>query len=296
MVTVDCARFGRWEFILRRLHSLTGLVPVGGFLVFHLVTNGSVLDGPSTFQARVDQLYDLGPSTLLLLEWPLIFLPIIFHAVIGVLIVCRGMRNLAAYPYLGNFRYTLQRWTGVVAFVFIFWHVFQMHGWFRFEWWTTTVARPLGGAQFIPADAAASAAQAIWGTWAMGAWYILGTLSCVYHLANGLWTMGITWGVWTSPRAQRWANVPAGLVGLLLVIVSLGSLYGFKRVERTPPHSRSAVLFPRSALEHTDGDAPRRGRSAPTENQDAGQGTRSVQRVRSHGDRGDEGKPPIPNP
>ena len=35
-------------------------------------------------------------------------------------------------------------------------------------------------------------------------------LSCVFHLANGLWTMGITWGVWTSPAAQRralWACV-----------------------------------------------------------------------------------------
>lgn len=37
--------FGRHEFVIRRLHSLTGLVPIGGYLCFHLATNAVVLDG-----------------------------------------------------------------------------------------------------------------------------------------------------------------------------------------------------------------------------------------------------------
>lgn len=226
---MDCASvFGRHEFVVRRLHSLTGLIPVGGFLAFHLITNGSVLDGAETFQYRVNQIHDLGPTTLLLLEWPFIFIPILFHALIGMVIVCRGMRNVTDYPYAGNIRYTLQRWTGVIAFVFILWHVFHMHGWLRAEWWLDYVARPLGGAQFDPTHnmAASSTAAAVWGTWWMGAWYIVGTLACVYHFANGLWTMGITWGLWTGPAAQRWANLPALAFGLVLAILGIGAMYG----------------------------------------------------------------------
>ena len=54
--------FGRHEFVIRRLHSLTGLVPVGAFLFVHFVTNVSILDGPATFQMRVDQIHSLGPD------------------------------------------------------------------------------------------------------------------------------------------------------------------------------------------------------------------------------------------
>jgi succinate dehydrogenase / fumarate reductase cytochrome b subunit len=201
------------------------LIPIGAYLAFHLATNAAILDGLDAFQYRVDQIAGLGPMTIFLLEWPLIFLPILFHGLVGTLIVCRGKRNLAQYPYLGNFRYTLQRWTGVIAMVFIFWHVFQMHGWFRFSWWHDYVARPLGGARFDPADAL-SAAEAIRASaWIQG-FYAIGVLAAVYHLANGIWTFGITWGIWTSPRAQRWANVPCLAAGVFLAVLGIAALIG----------------------------------------------------------------------
>lgn len=236
----DCASvFGRHEFLVRRLHSLLGLVPVGGFLVFHLATNLSMYDGLEAFQYRVDQIHRLGPTTIMLLEWPFIFLPILLHGVIGLIIVCRGKRNLRNYPYLGNFRYTLQRWTGVIAFVFIVLHVFHMHGWLKFEWWTRAVARPLGGRQFNPEDAF-TAAQAIQASVIIQLLYAVGVLACVYHLANGLWTMGITWGVWTGMRAQRWAGIPCAAVGLFLAVVGLGALLAMATAE--PPGGASEQM------------------------------------------------------
>ena len=36
--------------------------------------------------------------------------------------------------------------------------------------------------------------------------YTIGILSCVFHLANGIWTFGITWGIWVTPAAQKWAQ------------------------------------------------------------------------------------------
>jgi succinate dehydrogenase / fumarate reductase cytochrome b subunit len=223
--------FGRYEFVIRRVHSLTGLVPIGGYLCFHLATNAAIIDGPATYQRRADQIHLLGPTTLFFLEWGLIFLPILFHGLIGMIIVTRGKRNLAHYHYRENFRYTLQRGTGVIAFVFILWHVFHMHGWLRFDWWEQYVAKPLGGAQFDPENAPATAAAVIQASRIVMAAYVVGVLASVYHFANGLWTMGITWGIWTSPHAQRWANIPCAALGIALAVVGVGALVGMDRVE-----------------------------------------------------------------
>jgi succinate dehydrogenase / fumarate reductase cytochrome b subunit len=218
--------FGRYEFLIRRLHSLTGLVPIGGYMFVHLATNDAIVDGAAAFQGRVDQIHSIGPTTLLLVEWCFIFLPILFHGLAGLVIVLRGERNVVNYPYAGNIRYTLQRWTGVIALVFILWHVFQMHGWFRWEWWSLHVAQPLGGARFDPKNAAATAAAVLQSSMVVGIAYVVGVSACVYHLANGLWTMGITWGVWTSPRAQRWANIPCVGFGIVLAISAVVALWG----------------------------------------------------------------------
>jgi succinate dehydrogenase / fumarate reductase cytochrome b subunit len=233
--------FGRHEFLIRRLHSLVGLLPVGGFLAFHLATNASVLDSAGFFQTRVDIIHGLGPTTLFLLEWPFIFLPILFHGVVGMLIVTRGKRNVGHYPYVGNLRYTLQRWTGVIALVYILGHVFHMHGWIKAGWWVEGVARPLGGARFDPHHAADTAAAAIQASPLIVMLYAAGILACVYHLANGIWTAGITWGLWTSPHAQRWANLPCAGVGLGLAVIGLGALVGMVTHDVAPPGEQAAL-------------------------------------------------------
>jgi succinate dehydrogenase / fumarate reductase cytochrome b subunit len=219
--------FGRHEFLIRRIHSILGLIPIGGFLCFHLAANASVLDGAETFQTRVDIIHRIGPTTLFALEWGTIFLPILFHGLIGLIIVTRGKRNVLRYSYRENWRYTLQRWTGVIAFAFILYHVFHMHGWIRLPWWTEHVAHPFGGAKFDPEHATQTVAAALHASKIVAVAYAVGILASVYHLANGLWTLGITWGVWTSPRAQRWANVPCVLVGFAVLAAGWGALVGF---------------------------------------------------------------------
>jgi len=210
-------------------------MPIGGYLAFHLLTNVSIVDGVDVYQRRADQIHELGFTTVvLLLEWPVIFLPILFHGILGLLIVCRGKRNLANYAYVGNIRYTLQRATGVIAFVFILWHVFHMHGWLKNPWWMEHVVRPLGGGKFDPRSAF-TAAEAIQASVWIQLTYAIGVLACVYHFANGLWTMGITWGVWTSPRAQRWANIPCAAIGVFLAVTGLAAIVGMVEAKRPGP-------------------------------------------------------------
>ena len=68
-------------------------------------------------------------------EWGFIYLPILFHGIIGVVIISGGLPNNPSYPYLQNWRYAAQRATGMLAFAYIFLHVFHMHGWLHNGEW-----------------------------------------------------------------------------------------------------------------------------------------------------------------
>src|SRR5208282_4371093 len=118
-------------------------------------------------------------------------------AVVGLTIISTGRPNSAAYPYRGNIRYTLQRATGIIAFLFIVWHVIQMH------WIGATFG--LGGGKFDPETATSSAATVL-APFSIRVLYSMGVLAATFHLANGLWTFGITWGIWTSPTGMRRAG------------------------------------------------------------------------------------------
>ena len=160
---MDSSEPSFWErhsFAIRRLHSLSGLVPVGGYMVIHLAVNASVLNSDASFQANVANIHKFG-SLLPLLEWTFIFIPILFHAIVGMVIVAGGLPNTHNYPYGANYRYTLQRVTGVIAFFFIGLHVFHMHGWFHNQAWMEYVVGPLGGGKFKPYNATSTAGLAL---------------------------------------------------------------------------------------------------------------------------------------
>ena len=231
----------RHEFLVRRLHSLSGLVPVGAYMVIHLLTNSTVLTSSTTFQQAVYQIHSLG-DLLPLIEWTFIFIPLMFHAIIGVVIIRGGLPNTGSYAYTSNIRYTLQRATGMIAFLFIMWHVFHMHGWFHFEGWVDNVATPLGGAQFKPYNAASTLGVAMSG-FLIPILYAIGVLSCVFHLANCIWTMGITWGVWVSPAAQSRANVACVIFGIGLAAVSMGALGGAITVDEEKAREMEQLMY-----------------------------------------------------
>ena len=221
--------FHKHEFLIRRLHSLSGLIPVGAYMTVHLIVNASLLNGAGTFQTNVNQIHSLG-KLLWLVEWAFIFSPIIFHALVGIWIIRTGKSNHDNYRYVANWRYTLQRWSGVIAVLFIFMHVFHLHGWFHNDWWLKTVAEPLGMANFRPYNAASSLAAAMGGfIWPVV--YFIGIVACVFHLANGVWTMGITWGVWVSPKAQQRASYICAAGGVLLLLVGLSALAATKQID-----------------------------------------------------------------
>ena len=254
--------FVRHDFLIRRLHSLAGLVPVGVYVIVHLVTNALILNSVAAFQGQVYTIHSLGPA-LWIVEWTFIFIPLLFHAILGVWLAFEGRPNATRYKYVNNWRYVLQRVTGILAFFFIFAHVFHMHGWFHTEFWHTYVSGPFGGATFKPYNAGSTAALSLQGNPAVAAFYAIGVVAVVFHLFNGIWTMGITWGAWTTPAAQRKANWVCLIGGLLLGAIGLSALFGFltldvdkaKQVEDTMYESRLKDLsVPESPEKRTEPD------------------------------------------
>jgi succinate dehydrogenase / fumarate reductase cytochrome b subunit len=196
-------------------------------LVFHLTVNFSSLLSPDLFQEAVNLIHILGPA-LWIAEWTGIFLPMLFHGIVGLWIVSEGRSNTSNYPYRNNVRYTLQRVTGVIAFVYIIYHVAHMHHYGAYL--NSLFGEGVGG-QFIPEEyAASSAAAAIAPLWVKIV-YILGMGATVFHLANGVWTFGITWGLWISPAAQKRADYIALGLGLALFGLGVGAIVGLSDPE-----------------------------------------------------------------
>ena len=109
------------SFIWRKLHSLLGIVPIGAFLLEHLLSNFEALKGPIAYGEQVKFLNSL--PLVRVLEWVFIFLPILYHGIYGVYIWLRGKSNIVYYPWAGNWMYLAQRYTGLIAFAYIAYHV-----------------------------------------------------------------------------------------------------------------------------------------------------------------------------
>ena len=73
----------KYHFLLRRLHSLSGIIPIGVFLFEHMLTNSMAFyGGRDKFNESVHWLHGL--PWLLGLEIFGIFLPIAFTLIIGI--------------------------------------------------------------------------------------------------------------------------------------------------------------------------------------------------------------------
>jgi succinate dehydrogenase / fumarate reductase, cytochrome b subunit len=205
---------GRLHFLLRRLHSLTGLV-FGGYIVIHLITNATLIQGtsPDVFQSQVDKIHSL--PFLWAIEWLFIYLPILFHTVYGLWIIVGGRPNNDRYPYAKNYLYLLQRISAVIIILFLAFHVLGMKGLWG------------GSLEFVPADATRSTVRHINSSvWVAYLVYPIGILASCFHLANGFFTAAITWGLTISSGAQRrWGYLCTGLFffTLLCGFLALGA-------------------------------------------------------------------------
>ncbi|MFN2383497.1 MAG: succinate dehydrogenase cytochrome b558 subunit [Gemmatimonadota bacterium] len=199
------------DFLLRRLHSLSGLVPIGLYVIIHLGINSFAASGAEVYDGVAEFLESL--PYLILIEIPFIWLPILFHALYGVFLHTRGDGNAFQYAYGHNWLYTLQRWSGLVVLGFIGWH-----------FWQTRLANYLYG---VPIDFRMMADILADPRWV--AFYVAGLIAVSFHLANGVRTFLLTWGLVVGNRARRVAAQACAALGVLVLAVSLAAVWAFIR-------------------------------------------------------------------
>ncbi|HEX8651349.1 MAG TPA: succinate dehydrogenase cytochrome b558 subunit [Pyrinomonadaceae bacterium] len=206
-------------FILRKLHQLSGIVPLGAFLLEHFYTNSKALTGDRDFNSAVKDLQSI--PYILFVEIGFIFIPLIYHAVYGLVITWEARPNNLHYPYPRNWFYTIQRVTGVILFFFILFHVLN----FRFGMIpglnTVSVAHAPDQAFDIVAREFRIVPILII--------YVVGITSTVWHFANGIWLFLVDWGITIGAQAQRLTGYACIAFGALLLLIGLNAMIAFIR-------------------------------------------------------------------
>ncbi|MFV9511113.1 succinate dehydrogenase cytochrome b558 subunit [Tepidibacillus sp. LV47] len=201
------------HFFNRRLHSLLGVIPVGVFLLIHLTVNYMATRGPESFNNAAGFMESL--PFLPVLEWVLIFLPLLYHAIYGLYIAFQAKHNVGNFSYVRNIMFMLQRYTGIITLIFVGWHV-----------WETRAQMALGTKE-LNFNMMADILQNNW----MMAFYIVGVISAIFHFSNGMWSFLVSWGVTIGPRSQRISTYVWMTVFVLVSIVAISSLFSFTNAE-----------------------------------------------------------------
>lgn len=196
------------SFVLRRFHSLIGVLPIGIFLLQHLFVNHFAVNGAESFNKASDFMWNL--PFKLVLETVVIYLPILFHAIYGIYIAFTAKNNIGHYSTFRNWMFVLQRVTGVITFIFIAVHV-----------WQTRVQAFFG--THIDYDMVAEIfSNPFWIVF-----YVVGLLSTIFHFANGLWSFAITWGLTTSSKSQHIMTYVSLIVFVIVSFIGLRALFAF---------------------------------------------------------------------
>lgn len=199
---------GNREFFYRRLHSLLGVIPVGLFLVQHLVVNHFATKGEEAFNTAAHFMESL--PFRIFLELFIIFLPLLFHAIYGLYIAFTSKNNTVKYSFFRNWMFMLQRVTGVITLIFVVWHV-----------WETRIAAAFG------AEVNYQMMENIFENPFMIAFYIVGVISAIFHFANGLWSFFVSWGITVTPRSQLISTYVTLGIFIALSIVGVRAIFAF---------------------------------------------------------------------
>jgi succinate dehydrogenase / fumarate reductase cytochrome b subunit len=206
-------------FVLRKLHQLSGIFPLGIFLLEHFYTNSKALAGAASFNEAVRDLQSI--PYILFVEIGGIFIPLMYHAVYGLVITWEARPNNLNYPYPRNWFYLIQRITGIILFFFILFHVLN----FRFGMIPKLNTISVADRPDLAFDIVSREFQMI----PIFLIYLVGITSTVWHFANGIWLFMVDWGITIGERAQRLTGYACIAFGVVLLAVGINAAFAFVR-------------------------------------------------------------------
>ena len=181
------------QFTLKKIHSLLGVIPLAIFLLEHFIVNATVLFGISTFESIV---HILETTPLIwVLEWTIIFIPLLIHGILGVYFALQAKFNVKNYSYASNIFFTVQRFSGLYLFLFLLYHIYSVK-----------IHNLLTGESFV------SIIQTQFSNPILFFLYFIFVISASFHVMNGLYGFSINWGV---ARGERFQKVFQGILFLL---------------------------------------------------------------------------------
>ena len=197
-------------YLWHRLHSASGIFPIGFFLIQHLIANSYALRGAGAYNTVI-RVYG-GLPFVAVLEVVLIYIPILYHSIYGIWITAYGQSNLTRYSYGRNWMYFMQRASGIIAFFYIGYHI-----------WNTSLQKYflLWQGNPNPEEAISYHAMALQMADPLHFWIqVVGIVAVVFHFTNGFWNFCIRWGLTISARSQRLNQY--GCWGLFFIFAGMG--------------------------------------------------------------------------
>jgi succinate dehydrogenase / fumarate reductase cytochrome b subunit len=223
-------KFSR-TFLLRKLHQITGIVPLGVFFFVHMFTNSKAMNGEAAFEKAVQEIHDI--PFLLFIEIFGIFLPLLFHSIYGVIIATESKSNAVGYSYARNWFYFFQRATGIFLFAFILFHILNL----RFGLIPGLNTTPVAGNADLAFNIVSREFNIAW----VMVLYMLGIAATAWHLAYGFFLFAVDWGIVIGENAQKYALYAC--IALSVGLFGLGANAAVSFV-------RPCGLFPQGLCEH----------------------------------------------
>jgi succinate dehydrogenase / fumarate reductase cytochrome b subunit len=198
----------RATFLRARFASAVAILPLGVWTAVHLWNNLAAFQGGDAWQHAVTEYPHPFAQAL---SGVIALLPLVIHTVWGIGRLAASRPNNVRYRFYDNLKYLLQRLSAAGVLLFLGAHL----------WLALLKPRLVEG---HPEPFADIAQEMHFHTPTLVV-YILGTLGVAYHLANGVQTFCMGWGVVTSARALRRLEWIAVLLFVLLLAMSWGAIY-----------------------------------------------------------------------
>lgn len=196
------------SFIRTRLGSFLAVMPLGVWTVNHLWNNLSAFQGAEAWQASVTTY----PHPIAFFASSLVaLLPLAFHTVWGLGRLRSAKPNNIRYPYFSNLKYALQRLSAIGLLLFL-----GAHLWLAMLHPRLTTQKPEPFVDIAHEMHYHGPTLVV---------YVLGVLGVSYHLANGISTFAMGWGLVSSRRALRKFDIVSWIVFALLLTLGLGAVY-----------------------------------------------------------------------
>jgi succinate dehydrogenase / fumarate reductase cytochrome b subunit len=195
---------------LKRLQIWTGVLPVGLFLLSHLVTNARAIAGAEVFDRAAAQIGRI--PYLVTIEVVAIALPMLLHVALGVMLAMTPQAAGDAGGYPRPWMLVTQRATGFFLVIYVVFHVSATR---------LSMARLKGSQDLFDLMARQLENPAVF------AFHAAGVLAATFHFGNGFVGLAGPWGLNAGPRAQATAARFGFAAFIVFSLIGLHALLAF---------------------------------------------------------------------